>query len=234
MRRSITRLSAATVFFLALSCTAYAQDAGDILRLSVRFRTLKNTAKLSTETSKEVEALEAKARKARDDNQYSEAYKHLLHGIALMRNQEWKPMNALVASLQLNLNKLVFDAKDLARIKISQRFTPDEPVKANINLHLNFFSLKDGFEKNVKTLYDIKPEFVAPVSFEYEIPGLPDGFYRFEVILNDGIRSPLENKRGDEFRLIGDIRIARGLGAKVDALKSRITATQASSQKRDS
>src|SRR5207244_1579481 len=81
-----------------LSLSTFAQDAGQVLQLSVSFRTLKNRMQMSDEKRQQVEALEAKARKANEEKQYGEAVKHMQHGIAMMRNQPWTPLTALTTA----------------------------------------------------------------------------------------------------------------------------------------
>src|SRR5689334_9082544 len=91
--RSVARLCAlALITSSLLSLFAFAQDASQVLQLSVGFRTLKNRTQMSDEKRQEVEALEARARKANEGKQYGEAIKHMQHGIALMRNQPWTPL----------------------------------------------------------------------------------------------------------------------------------------------
>ena len=58
------RVRIASALCLLAALSALAQDAGQVLRLSVGFRTMKNTVQMTDEKRKEVEALEAKARAA--------------------------------------------------------------------------------------------------------------------------------------------------------------------------
>ena len=65
MKHFIAGLFAALLFAFSFAVIPIqAQDAATTLGLSVRFRTLKNTERMSDETRKLVEELEAKARTA--------------------------------------------------------------------------------------------------------------------------------------------------------------------------
>ena len=65
MKRTSIRLSATMLALVVLaSISVFAQDAGQVLQLSVGFRTMKNRVPMSEEKRKEVEALETKARAA--------------------------------------------------------------------------------------------------------------------------------------------------------------------------
>src|SRR5215470_10726306 len=149
---------------LALSVTVLpirAQDAATTLRLSVGFRTLKNSERLSDEISKLVEELEAKAKSATTGQKYGEAIKYYMRAMALIRNQPWTPSRALGAAMQVKLERAVFDPGDRARITISQLFTPDEPVASKLS---GSISLKDSKqEKELKNLGDLEPDFSKPV-----------------------------------------------------------------------
>src|SRR5262244_1068297 len=78
-----------------------AQDAATTLGLSIRFRTLKNTERMSDETRKLVEELEAKARAATAGQKYGEAFKYYSRAMALIRNQPWTPSREMCAAVQI-------------------------------------------------------------------------------------------------------------------------------------
>jgi hypothetical protein len=201
-------------FLLAFSFAALpiqAQDAGMTLRLSVGFRTLKNSERMSDELRKMVEELEAKARTATNSQKYGEAIKYYTRAMALIRNQPWTPSRALGAAMQVKLERAVFDPGDKARITISQLFTPDEPVAGKLSGSL---SLKDSKqEKELKNLGDLEPDFSKPVSLEAAIPDLADGNYQLTLTLKP--------KEGEPITKPASILIARGLNDQAGALKTR-------------
>src|SRR5512138_1877929 len=93
--KTTRRLVYLLVFLLACAGLAVAQDAGQVLRLSVGFNSLKNSLKaenkLSGDQLAEIERLGEMARQASAAGRYGEALKHMYHGIALMRGQAWTP-----------------------------------------------------------------------------------------------------------------------------------------------
>ena len=100
MKNLTTRFSAALLFALSLfiAGAVHAQDASQALRLSVGFRTAKNSVPMSEEKRKQVEDLEAKARAAAGAQKFGEAIKHYSHGMALMRDQPWTPARAMTTA----------------------------------------------------------------------------------------------------------------------------------------
>jgi len=203
---------------LLLSLSVFAQDAGQVLQLSVGFRTLKNRAPMSEEKRKEVEALEAKARKANDDKQYGEAYKHMQHGIALMRNQPWTPIAAMNSSLQLKLDRRVFDPGEVARIKMSQMFALDEAVKGKLKLTVALAAMRDRKSetiKELKTWNDVAPDFTKEIALDVVLPQVETGNYQLVVTL-----VPAD---GESVSKPATIHIERNLNNEAVLLKKRIT-----------
>jgi predicted esterase len=226
--------SAARVFVLALitssllSLFAFAQDASQVLQLSVGFRTLKNRMQMSDEKRQEVEALEAKARKANEEKQYGEAIKHMQHGIALMRNQAWTPLAALATATQAKLGDVIFDPGDTAKLALTQIFKLDEPVAGKLNGTLSIAVLKDGKPealKELKLLKDVEPDFTNPLTLETAIPDLPDGNYQLLV--------KLSSKNEELFNKSNPVRIARGVKVQAAALKARAATLRTDLEKRN-
>jgi len=205
---------------LALSFAALpirAQDAATTLRLSVGFRTLKNSERLSDEISKLVEELEAKAKSATTGQKYGEAIKYYMRAMALIRNQPWTPSRALGAAMQVKLERAVFDPGDKARITISQIFRPDDPIPGKLS---GSISLKDSKQENeLKKLGDLEPDFTNPVSIEAVIPDLADGNYQLTLTL--------KSKEGEPITKPAPILIARGLNNQAVAIKTRAASVAA-------
>ncbi|MGH9940463.1 MAG: prolyl oligopeptidase family serine peptidase, partial [Blastocatellia bacterium] len=194
-----------------------AQDAAMTLGLSVRFRTMKNTERMSDEIRKLVEELEARARTATTGQKYGEAIKYYARAMALIRNQPWTPSRALGAAMQIKLDRAVFDPGDQARITVSQLFALDEPITGKLS---GSISLKDSKqEKELKSLGAIEPDFTKPISIEAAIPDLADGNYQLALTLRP--------KDGEPIVKPAPILIARGLNAQAGALKIRAAAVAA-------
>lgn len=218
MKHLVVGLFAALLFALSFAVTpSQAQDAATTLGLSVRFRTLKNTERMSDETRKLVEELEAKARAATSGQKYGEAVKYYSRAMALIRNQPWTPSRELSVAMQVKLNHAVFDPGDKARITISQLFTPDEPIAGKLS---GSVSLKDSKqEKELEKFTGIEPDFTKPVSIEAAIPDLADGNYQLTLTLKP--------KDGEPIVKPAPVLIARGLNAQAGALKTRAASVAA-------
>src|SRR5262252_311415 len=194
-----------------------AQDAATTLGLSVKFRTLKNTERMSDETRKQVEELEAKAKAATGGQKYGEALKYYSRAMALIRNQPWTPSRELSAAMQIKLDRAVFDPGDRALITISQSFTPDEPIAGKLS---GSISLKDSKqEKELKEFTGIEPDFTKPLSIEAAIPDLSDGNYQLTLTLRP--------KDGDPVVKLAPVLIARGLNARAAEIKTRAASVAA-------
>src|SRR5499426_61140 len=127
MKHLVARFFAALLFAFSFAVPPIlAQDAATTLGLSMQFRTLKNSERMSDETRKLVEELEAKARTATGGQKYGEAVKYYMRAMALVSNQPWTPSSELSAAMQIKLERAVFDPGDKARIEISQLFAPDK------------------------------------------------------------------------------------------------------------
>src|SRR5262245_3557962 len=190
MKHFAVRFFAALLFAFSFAVPPIrAQDAATTLGLSVRFRTLKNTERMSDETRKLVEELEAKARAATGDRKYGEALKYYSRAMALIRNQPWTPSRELGVAMQIKLDRAVFDPGDNTRITISQSFTPDAPIAGKLS---GSISLKDSKqEKELKAIADIEPDFTKPFSIETSIPGMADGNYQLLLTLTPKDGEPI-------------------------------------------
>jgi predicted esterase len=226
MKHRVLRFFAALLFALSLAVLPIrAQDAAATLGLSVRFRTLKNTERMSDETRKLVEELEVKARAATSDQKYGEALKYYSRAMALIRNQPWTAPLELGAAMQIKLDRAVFDPGDRAQITISQLFTPDAQITGKLN---GSISLKDSKqEKELKAITGVEPDFSKPVSIEAAIPDLADGNYQLMLTLRP--------KGGEPIVKSSPVLIAQGLNARATALKARaaLVAAKLKADKKD-
>jgi len=218
MKHLAVRFFAALLFAFSFAVLpSQAQDAATTLGLSFRFRILKNTERMSDETRKMVEELEAKARTATGGQKYGDAFKYYSRAMALIRNQPWTPSRELDAAMQIKLDRAVFDPGDKARITISQLFTPDETIKGKLN---GSISLKDSKqEKELWKIRGVEPDFTKPFSIEAAIPDLADGNYQLALTLR--------SKDGEPIVKPAPVLIARGLNARAAALKTRAASVAA-------
>jgi predicted esterase len=226
MKHSVVRFFAALLFAFSFAILPVrAQDAATTLGLSVRFRTLKNTERMSDETRKQVDELEAKAKAATGGQKYGEALKYYSRAMALIRNQPWTPSRELSVAIQIKIDRAVFDPGDKARITISQSFTPDEPIAGKL---IGSISLKDSKrEKELKEVTGVEPDFTKPVSIEAAIPDLADGYYQLTLTLRP--------KDGDPIVKTAPALIARGLNSQAAAIKTRaaLVAAKLKADKKD-
>ena len=216
---SIRLFAVALALAALLTFSALAQDAGLVLRTSVGYRTLKNSVQMSEEKRKLVEELEVKARAANNDQKFGEALKHLLHGLALMRNRNWTPAAALTEGTVFKLENSIFDPGDTVKATLTQIYTLDEPIEGKLKGALSIAVTKDGKQetlKELKQLADVTADFTKPLALEAAIPNLPDGNY--EIVVK------LFPSTGEEIYKSNSIRIARDVNAQARLLKTRVAA----------
>ncbi len=248
MRQIKFRPIAHLLFVLLLALPAYAQDAGQVLRTSVGFRTVKNTAQLDDATRQAVTELEKKAQAANAAQKYGEALKHYAHGMALMRKQEWTPRRAFETALQVKPDKLVFDPGDTARLRVTQMFALDEPFAGKLTLTLALAQARTQpgvtvsptvsptlsptpppVIKELKTLKDVAADFSKELLLEAVLPQAGAGNYQLLLTLtptaglNDG--APIVKP--------STIRIERDLNGKANQLKARIAAVRTDLEQRN-
>jgi predicted esterase len=219
IRKLLIRSSLATAVLVACLAPAFAQDAGQVLRLSVGYGTMKNTpavmAKLTPETKAQVERLEKLARAANTEKKYGDALKHLYHAMALMRGTEWTPATALTPALTVKLDRQMVDPGDNISLKLGQFFALDEKPTGKISASIVLLKMKgDDIVKELKTVDAIEPDFIAqPLVAQFAIPDVETGNYRVAVRL----RLPT----GDPVSKFATVHIERGLAADFASAKAR-------------
>jgi hypothetical protein len=193
------------LLLLFFTFSAFAQDASQVLRASVGFRTVKNTAQLDEATRQTVTELEKKAQAATAAQKYGEALKHFARGMTLMRKQEWTPRRAFETALQIKLDKLIFDPGDSARVKVSQMFALDEPLPGKLTLTLalsqartqpgaTVSSMPPPVLKELKTLKDVTADFSKELLLDAVLPQAGDGVYQLLLTLTPAEGAPLANE----------------------------------------
>jgi predicted esterase len=227
MRQTKSHFVSVLLLTVVLSLACFAQDAQQVLRLSVGFRTLKNTAQLDEATRKTVEELEAKARAANTAQKYGEAIKHYSHAMALLRKQEWTPLRALNTALQIKLDKLIYDPGETARLKLTQIYTLDEPLPGKLSLTLTLAQTREGKQqtvKELKTLNEVAADFTKETALDVALPLVPVGNYQLVLALTP--------KEGEPLKRPTTIRIEHELNAKANQLKARIAAIRSDLEQR--
>ncbi|HZN12550.1 MAG TPA: prolyl oligopeptidase family serine peptidase [Blastocatellia bacterium] len=233
MQTMTFRRAAARVLPLLMlaSLTALAQDASQVLRTSVSFRTLKNSVKLDEEQRLRVEALEAKAREATAAGRHGDALRHYSHAMAILRNQPWTPARALGAALQIKPDRVVVDPGDRVELRLTQIFALEEPLAGKLAGSLALVPLKDGrpdasaTATELRSVEGIDPDFAARPSVAATIPDLADGPYQLSLTLRPAGGEPVVKTTS--------LLITRKARAESAALKARAAVVAAELQKKD-
>ncbi|MBA3442002.1 MAG: prolyl oligopeptidase family serine peptidase [Pyrinomonadaceae bacterium] len=205
---------------------AAAQDAGQVLRLTVGYNTLRNTVSLTAAQRAEVERLGESARAANKVGKYAEAMKHLHHAVTLMRGMAWTPSRALAAALIVTPDAIVLEPGQQVRVKLTQIFAVEELLNDKIAGSIALLKLEgDGVIKVLKTLDSVDADLMAhPVTTEITVPDVEDGNYRMMVMLKPTGKTTSETAAADsgEAKKAITIHIERGLIAKVAAAKAKL------------
>jgi predicted esterase len=193
-----------------------AQDAGQVLRVSVGFNTLKNSTELSPEKRAEVDRLGQLAQAAAAEKRFGDALKHMYHGMALMRGQEWTPSRALAAATTLKLDRAVLEPNQTAVIRLGQIFALDGKIEGRLSGTAALLKTAGGEPVSVlKTIDNLEPDFTTnPALIEIRAPEVEDGNYRLEVKLKAATGEPIVKT--------AVVHIERGLAAQAAAAKARI------------
>lgn len=219
IRRLLLRSALAIAILISCFAPALAQDAAQVLRLSVGYGTMKNTpsviAKLTPEAKAEVERLEKLARAANTEGKYGDALKNLYHAMSLMRGVEWTPAAAMTPSLTVKLDRQMLDPGDSVSVKIGQIYSLDAKVDGKLTASIRLVKMKgDEPVKELKTVDGIDADFIAhPLSAEVVMPEVETGNYRIAI--------QLKLPSGDPIIKYATVHIERGLAADFATAKSR-------------
>lgn len=225
IRRLALRSALAITILIVCIAPAFAQDAGQVLRLSVGYGTLKNTpsvmAKLTPEARAEVDRLEKMARAANGEGKYGDALKHLYHAMAILRGNEWTPSIALVPALTVKLDRQMLDPGDTVSLRVTQIFALDEKPSGKIAASIALVKMKgDELVKELKAIDSIDPDFIAhPLTSEFAIPDVETGNYRVALRLKLASGGPVVK--------YATVHIERGLAADFAAAKARASKLEA-------
>jgi len=221
IRRFVLRPALSVAILIASLAPAFAQDATQVLRLSVGYGTMKNTpsvmAKLTPEARAEVDKLEQLARAANGEGKYGDALKHLYHAMALMRGAEWTPARALGTALTVKLDRQMVDPGQSVSVKVGELFALDEKLAGKSDVSIALLKMKgDDVVKPLKSIESIDPDFVVhPLSAEVVMPEVETGNYRIAVQFKIASSDPVIK--------YSTIHIERGLAADFATAKLRAT-----------
>ena len=174
--KTLRFIAALSLLFTLLVVSVCAQDASQVLRLSVGFNTLKNTVPMSDEQKKQLAEIEAKAQKANGEKRYGDALRYLNQGMALMRKQPWTPANALSTALQMKSSRVIADPGDAVRLTVTQSFALEDPLTGKLGGSVTIAPArsKDAAQE-LKSLSDLGTDFTAKaLEVEAKLPALED------------------------------------------------------------
>ncbi|MFL6274253.1 MAG: prolyl oligopeptidase family serine peptidase [Blastocatellia bacterium] len=217
--KAMRRLIGLTVILLTLAALAGAQDAGQVLRLSVGFNSLKNTLtaqnKLSGDQLAEIERLGELAKQANAAGRYGEALKHMYHGIALMRGQAWTPQRALAAALTLKVDRAMLEPGEPFTVRIGQIYALDEAMPGKLIGTIALLPMKaEDRLKEWNTIDNVEADFTRqPFEAKILAPEVEAGNYRLSL--------KLQAAGGEPIVKTITVHVERGLAAQVTALKQR-------------
>src|SRR5205807_1157718 len=157
IRKFLLRSALTIAILIVCLAPAFAQDAAQVLRLSVGYGTMKNTpsvmAKLTPETRAEVNKLEQMARAANGEGKYGDALKHLYHAMALMRGVEWTPLRALGTAVNVKLDRQLVDPGENVSVRVGQLFALDEKPSGKLDVSIALLKMKgDDIVKSLKSI----------------------------------------------------------------------------------
>ena len=210
------RFLLATLVFALCGTAASAQDAGQVLRTSVGFNTLKNSTKMSDEMRVEVARLEKLAQDANAARRYGDALKYLTQAMAVLRGQPWTPERALTAALTVKADRAIVEPTERVRLQLGQMYALDEKITAKLTGKVDLLPMQ-GAEpiKTLKSVDSLPADFIAqPASLDVVIPEVDAGNYRLALSLTfAGAAEPITRNVV--------VHIERGLAAKFKAAKER-------------
>ena len=163
-----------------LAIVLHAQDAGMVLRTSVGYRTLRNSAQLTEEQKKEADQLSNDAQQSNTAGKYGDAMRSLYHGMAVMRGVAWSPALEFASGLQGRLDHAVVDPGKQITITLSPLYATSGTVKMNAAVFL--VSRKEGVAEKSMVSAPIDPSHV-PFSTKVVLPADAAGDYALEVRL---------------------------------------------------
>ncbi len=193
-----------------------------VLRTSVGYRTLRNSATLTADQKTEADRLSNEASQATQAGKFGEALRAYYHGMAVMRGVSWTPALEFTSGLQGRLDHAVVDPGQAVTVSLSPLYTP--PAGAKLNTTVFLVSKKDGAREI--SLGPAAPLDAAhlPFSEKVAVPSGAAGDYALEVRLSaDGETSPSGAARSG---MIKSLPLhAEALSASAQHLRDRLAKT---------
>src|SRR5262245_39971700 len=188
MRRTSARLLIVSLFVCLLVATpVLAQDASQVLALSVSFGTLKNSTKMTDAMREAVTQLEPQARTASRERRYADAIRVYNHAMATLRGQAWTPSRAMTVALRLRPDRVILEPGDAMHLQVSQTFSLDEQIKTALSGVVALAALIDGKAsefKSISAVASVQPDFMAkPYDISVTVPDVSDGAYQIKLTL---------------------------------------------------
>ena len=191
-----------------------AQDASQVLALSVSFGTLKNSTKMTDTMREEVGELEIQARTASRERHYGDAIRIYNHAMATLRGQPWTSSRALSVAMRLRPDRVILEPGDAIHLQVSQSFTLDEPITASLSGVVSMGAVLDGKVsefKSIGALANVQPDFIAkPSDISITVPDVPEGAYQIKLTLNGSGIDPIEKAMA--------VRVFRGISKQASQL----------------
>jgi predicted esterase len=206
---------------IACAAIALAQDAGQVLRVSVGYGTLKNSVVMTAEKRAEVDRLGKLATEANAAGKYGEALKHLYHAMALMRGTEWTPARSLASALTVKLARVMLEPGQAVDVRLGQIYSLDEKLEGKLSGSIVLMKM-NGEDRvaELKTLDGVEPDFIAhPFTVPVVVPEVEAGNYR--VMLK------LQMAKSEPVTKTAIVHIERGLAAQATAARERASKIEA-------
>ncbi|HKP10984.1 MAG TPA: prolyl oligopeptidase family serine peptidase, partial [Blastocatellia bacterium] len=219
--KATRRLLFSACVVVACAVTVAAQDAGQALRVSVGFNTLKNSTQLTPEKRAEVDNLGKMAQAAAAEKRFGDALKHYYHGIALMRGNEWTPSRAMSSALTMKVDRAVVEPGEAISIKLGQIFALDQKLEGKLSGSVALLNIKgDEPVRATRAVENLEPDFTtSPASIELRAPEIEDGNYRLTL--------KLQAAAGEPILKTVVVHIERGLKAEAARASARIAKVKA-------
>jgi predicted esterase len=221
--RTRARLLIVLFVCLLVAAPALAQDASQVLALSVSFGTLKNSTKMTDAMRDEVAQLETQARTASRERRYADAIRIYNHAMATLRGQAWTPSRAMSIAMRLRPDRVILEPGDAMRLQVSQIFTLDEPIKPSLSGVVSIAAVIDGKAtefKSIGVVANVQPDFMAsPYDIAVSVPEVSEGAYQIKLTLTAAGIDPIEKATA--------VRIFRGVSRQALDLRERLAPLKA-------
>lgn len=193
------------------SAGAWADDASQVLLVSMNYRTLAGSVQLAPTLRQQVSNLQEEAMLASQLGRHADALRHLFHGMALMRGGRWSPQEELATSLVLKLDHTVWEPAQRVRLRVEPLFEPRSKCKLNARAMVqmpNSTYRQLGWWSGVDKTW----------SSTIQVPDLAPGVYRLEVRLESTNSSIASSTMVKSVNVI----VSPGLRQQVQLVRNRL------------